>query len=75
MRRCKSAATSSIYGSSYEPKLICLFVFKSEPHNPEMAAKQILSVAPIVEGETENSAFAIPPLNPEQKDSDGKKSE
>ena len=40
-----------------------------------MAAKQIMSIAPIVKGQTQNSQFAIPPLNPQQKDSDGKKGE
>jgi hypothetical protein len=34
---------------------------RSEPHNPELATKQILSIAPILEGQTESSQFQIPP--------------
>ncbi|KAF7594810.1 hypothetical protein BBP40_008313 [Aspergillus hancockii] len=31
-----------------------------DPHNPEVATEQILSVAPILEGQTESSQFQIP---------------
>ena len=33
----------------------------SDAHNPELATKQILSIAPILEGQTESSQYQIPP--------------
>ncbi|QRD88538.1 putative oxysterol binding protein [Aspergillus flavus] len=32
-----------------------------DAHNPELATKQILSIAPILEGQTESSQYQIPP--------------
>ncbi|KAE8148317.1 hypothetical protein BDV25DRAFT_158518 [Aspergillus avenaceus] len=32
-----------------------------DPHNPEESIKQILSIAPILEGQTESTQFQIPP--------------
>lgn len=33
----------------------------SDMHNPELAAKQILAITPIVKGQKESSQFEIPP--------------
>lgn len=33
----------------------------SDPHDPQTAIKQILAIAPIVEGQKESSQFQIPP--------------
>lgn len=40
----------------------------SDSQNPELAAKQILSIAPILDGQKENSQFQIPPHAPKQED-------
>lgn len=38
------------------------------PHDPQLAAKQILSIAPILEGQSESSQFQIPPHKREHED-------
>lgn len=36
-------------------------LLSSDPHNPDVATKQILSIAPIIKGQKESSQFQIPP--------------
>jgi len=39
----------------------------SDPHNPELAAKQILSITPIVKGQKVSHQFDIPPHSPSRQ--------
>ena len=47
----------------------------SDPHNPEHAKKQILSIAPIIPGQKEPSDFQIPPHKTKESGSGNGESE
>lgn len=40
----------------------------SDSQNPELAAKQILAIAPILDGQKDNSQFQIPPHVPKKEE-------
>jgi len=66
----------SLSRSGYQP---CQLILEktSDPHDPQVAAKQIMAIAPIVPGQRESTHFQIPPhrcpslANPEHSQDTG----